>query len=132
MLWLRPDWVTYMDVDMQKDGGARQFTAESVRRPPFLWSLESQHDLQGVANRALGTAEGSGHLEQCCRPGFLSSKPAAQRLPRDLSAFAVAKPNHIDQRAFRGVEAEGQILADPDHSPAEVEGISGEDMNVRG
>ena len=85
-----------------------------------------------MANRALGTMERSGHLEQCCRPGILSSKPAAQRLPRDLCAFAVAKPDHIDQRAFGGVEAEGQIVADPDDCPAEVEGVFGEDMNVRG
>ena len=68
MLWLRPDRITHVDVDMQKDGGARQFTAESVRRPPFLWSLESQHDFQGVANRALRTAAGSGNLDQRRRP----------------------------------------------------------------
>ena len=96
------------------------------------WSLESQHDLQGVANRALGTVERSGHLDQCCRSGTLSAKPAAQRLPRVVRPFAVAKPDDIDQRAFGRVEAEGQIVPDPNHSPAEVESVFGEDMNVCG
>ena len=117
---------------MQKDGGARQFTAESVRRPPFLWSLELLHDLQGVVNRGLGTVEGSGHLDQCRRSGTLSSEPAAQRLPRDGRSFAMAEPDHIDQRALGGVEAEGQIVPDLDDSPAEVESVFRKDMNARG
>src|SRR5512146_2179947 len=102
----------------------------TVGRSQSLWSLESQHDFQGVANRALGTAEGSGHLDQRRRPGTLSSKPAAQRLPRDLCPFPMAQPDHIDQRALGGVEAEGQTVPDPDHLPAK--GIFGEDVTVRG
>ena len=82
--------------------------------------------------RALGTAEGSGHLDQRRRPGTLSSKPAAQRLPRDLCPFPMAQPDHIDQRALGRVEAEGQTVPDPDHLPAEAEGVFGEDMNVCG
>lgn len=67
-----------------------------VGRPRSPWSLESQHDLQGVANGVLGAAERSGHLDQCRRPSTLSPKPAAQCFPCDLRPFAVAKPDHID------------------------------------
>jgi hypothetical protein len=132
LLWLRPDRVTHMDVDMQKDGGARQFTAESVRRPPFLWPLRSQYDLQGVVNRALGTMERSGHLEQCRRPRTF------RRSQRRSASHAISAPSRwrsrtrIDQRAFGRVEAESQIVPDPDHSPAEVEGVLGEDRTFAG
>lgn len=51
---------------------------------------------------------------------------------RSLGLFGVAKPDHSDQRARGRAEAEGQIVPDPDHSPAEVESVFGEDVNVRG
>lgn len=83
-------------------------------------------------NCALGTVEGSGNFDQHCRLGILPSKPATQRFPRDLWPLAVAKPDHVDQRAFGRVEAEGQSVPDPDNFPAEIERAFGEDMNVRG
>ena len=90
LLWLRPDRVTHVDVAMQ--GGARQFTAESVRRPPFLWSLESRHDLQGVANHALCTAQGLGNLDQRRRPGTLPDGLAGRGIGKQGSFSSVPHP----------------------------------------
>lgn len=82
------------------------FAGIFVRRAWPPWGPDLQNDFQGVANRTLGATERSSLLDQRRPPGAFSSKPAAQRFPRDLCPFTMPERDHIDQRALGRGEAE--------------------------